>query len=71
MAQIAARDSAGSLVAAGPSDAGGRYSLGLQPGHYTLTVSTGEIFPRCPVVDVAVGEGAPTRADISCDTGIR
>jgi hypothetical protein len=71
IAQIEARNSAGSLVAAGQSDAAGRYSLGLQPGRYTLTVSTAEIFPRCPVVDVTVGEGAPTRADISCDTGIR
>jgi hypothetical protein len=71
MAQIEARDSAGSLVATGASDAAGRYSLSLRPGQYTLTVSTGAIFPSCPVVDVGVGDGAPTRADISCDTGIR
>ena len=71
MAQIEARDSARSLVATGRSDAAGRYSLSLRPGQYTLTVSTGETLPRCPVADVAVGDGAPTRADISCDTGIR
>lgn len=71
MAQIEARDSTVSLVAVGPSDAAGRYSLSLPPGLYTLTVSTGAIFPRCPVVNVTVGEGSPTRADISCDTGIR
>ena len=65
MAQIEARDSAGSLVATGPSDAAGRYSLSLRPGQYTLTVSTGEILPRCPVADVAVGHGrqpVPTSA---------
>jgi hypothetical protein len=71
MAQIEARDSAGSLVTAGPTDAAGLYSLSLRPGNYTLTVSTGGTFPRCPHVDLTVGDGAPTRADISCDTGIR
>ncbi|MEP6659265.1 MAG: hypothetical protein ABJD24_05040 [Acidimicrobiales bacterium] len=70
-AQIEARDSAGSLVATGPTDAAGRFSLSLRPGYYTLTVSTGAIYPRCPTVDVAVADGVPTRADISCDTGIR
>jgi hypothetical protein len=71
IAEVDARDTAGTLVAKGQSDAAGRYSLSLPAGSYTLTISTGMAFPRCPAVHVTVGVGARTRADVSCDTGIR
>jgi hypothetical protein len=45
--------------------------MGLAAGSYTLVVVTPSGFPRCPDTPVTVQPGAPTHADISCDTGIR
>ncbi len=70
-AEVDALDASSALVAKGQSDAAGRYSLSLAAGSYTLTVSSGMTFPRCPAIAVTVHAGTPTRADISCDTGIR
>jgi len=58
-------------VATTRTDSTGRYSVVLSPGTYTLIVMTANVFPRCPATSVTVAVGAPTRADISCDTGIR
>ena len=66
-----AQDPSGRVVTAASSDGSGRYLLTLPPGSYTLIASTGTALPRCPPVPVTVGAGAPTRADINCDTGIR
>lgn len=70
-AEVDARDAAGSTVRSTNSDSSGRYSLSLPVGDYTLVVVTPSGFPRCPDTPVTVRAGAPTRADISCDTGIR
>ena len=70
-ARVDAQDGSGRTVASTHTDAAGRYSLGLAPGSYTLVVVTGTAFPRCPPTAVTVRSGAPTRADIGCDTGIR
>jgi hypothetical protein len=70
-AEIDARDASGSTVASTTSDSSGRYGLRLTPGAYTLVVVIPSGFPRCPETPVTVPSGAPTRADISCDTGIR
>jgi hypothetical protein len=68
---VQAEDRSGRAVAAASSDGSGRYRLALPPGSYTLIAETGSALPRCPPVPVTVGSGAPTRTDISCDTGIR
>ncbi|HZU71633.1 MAG TPA: carboxypeptidase-like regulatory domain-containing protein [Acidimicrobiales bacterium] len=68
---VEAQDSSGSTVASTATDAQGRYAMRLPPGRYTLVVDTGSNWPRCPSTTVTVGSSGPTRADISCDTGIR
>lgn len=70
-ARVDAQDGSGRTVASTHTDQAGRYSLGLAPGSYTLVAVTGSAFPRCPPTAVTVRSGAPTRADIGCDTGIR
>ena len=70
-ARVDAEDGSGRTVASTQTDQAGRYSLALAPGNYTLVVVTGTAFPRCPPTAVTVRSGAPTRADIGCDTGIR
>jgi Carboxypeptidase regulatory-like domain len=70
-AEVNARTASGQTVATAHSDAHGDYRLSLAPGRYTLVVVTSSIFPRCPDTPVSVTDGVPTRADISCDTGIR
>jgi hypothetical protein len=70
-AQIDAQDSTGRVAGTTHSDSQGRYTLPLPPGDYTLNASTGNSMPRCQPVKVTVTSGSPTRADISCDTGIR
>ncbi|HZT66712.1 MAG TPA: carboxypeptidase regulatory-like domain-containing protein [Acidimicrobiales bacterium] len=69
--QVQAHDSGGATVASTTTDSSGGYALALAPGSYTLVVVTGSSFPRCPNTPVTVGSGAPSRVDISCDTGIR
>ncbi len=68
---VTARDASGGTVATTHSDSHGRYGLDLAPGSYTLVVVTTSGWPRCPDTAVTVRPGSPTRADISCDTGIR
>ena len=70
-AELDARDAAGATVGSTRSDSSGRYALSLGPGSYTLVVVTGSGGPRCPNTSVTVAPGKSTRADISCDTGIR
>jgi Carboxypeptidase regulatory-like domain len=70
-AHIQAQDPSGSDVAGTDSDSSGRYRLVLPPGTYTLTATAGTAYPRCQPAHVTVNVGLPSRADISCDTGIR
>jgi len=70
-AALDAQDAAGTTVSSTRSDSSGRYALSLRPGSYTLVVVTGSGGPRCPNTAVSVASGQPTRADITCDTGIR
>lgn len=70
-AQVNAQDASGRTVATTRTDQAGRYSLSLAAGSYTLVTVTGATYPRCPPTSVTVRPGGPTRADISCDTGIR
>lgn len=69
VAPVVARTDDGKEVARAESD-GGHYRLVLLPGTYRVTAETGDR-PRCPPVDVTVGPGRFTTADIVCDTGIR
>jgi hypothetical protein len=71
VATIEARTASGSIAGTTHSDSAGQYRLALPPGGYTLSASTGGTFPRCQPAQVVVRPGGPTRADISCDTGIR
>ena len=58
-------------VASTHSDSSGRCAVELSPGRFTLVVTTPTGWPRCPPTAVTVKAGSATRADISCDTGIR
>lgn len=60
----------GRQVASTTSDSQGRYTLPLPPGTYTLDATTGSTYPHCTPVTVTITSSA-TRADITCDTGIR
>lgn len=53
------------------SDAKGEFSAELAAGKYTLQTPGGNIFPRCSEITFEVKNGQYTKADISCDTGIR
>lgn len=70
-AEVDARRSTGEVVGATRSDAQGRYAIALPAGSYTLSVVVNNGQPWCPTTDVQVHDGRVTRADISCDTGIR
>ena len=70
-ARVDAQAGDGHVVASAQTSANGGYSLLLAPGRYTLVVSTGSTYPRCPPTPVTVASGAATRADITCDSGIR
>ena len=59
------------VVASTHSDSSGRYAMSLRPGQYSIVVSSGRTFPRCPTTPVTVHQGQAVRADIRCDTGIR
>lgn len=68
---VVARGQGQELVGRTQTDGQGYYRLALPPGTYTLVVETGAIYPRCEPVEVTLARGARTRADITCDTGIR
>jgi hypothetical protein len=68
---VVARSVGGKISGSAQTDGNGRYEITLPPGSYTLSAETGSIFPQCPPVEVVVTANAATRADISCDTGIR
>lgn len=70
-ADVDAHNASGATVASTRSDSNGRYALDLSPGNYTLVVGTVSHWPRCPDTSVVVRTGSATRADLSCDTGIR
>jgi hypothetical protein len=70
-AHIRAQDPSGHTVGVAESGSSGRYLLALPAGTYTLTATTGTAYPHCQPSPVTVRAGSPTRADISCDTGIR
>ena len=70
-AVIDAHDSSRHTVASTHSDGYGRYALDLPPGRYVVVVAISSVLPHCPDTAVTVRPGAATRADISCDTGIR
>jgi hypothetical protein len=70
-AHIQVTDNSGRNVAATDSDSSGAYTVALAPGRYTVTATTGSVFPSCQPAQVTVAAGKPSRADISCDTGIR
>jgi hypothetical protein len=70
-AHIAAAGASGAAAGATNSDAGGLYRLTLAAGTYTLVVSSGSSFPRCPPTRVVATAGQLSRNDIECDTGIR
>lgn len=68
---VVAIDGDGSTIATTETDATGHYSIELAPGDYTLRVVVVGPFPSCPDTPVTVRPGAPTTANIDCDTGIR
>jgi hypothetical protein len=70
-AGIDAHNASGATVASTRSDSSGRYALELAAGTYTVVVVVPSGLPRCPETSVAIHPGSATRADISCDTGIR
>lgn len=49
----------------------GRFELALAPGRSTLSAQSGSLFPQCQEIEIEAPAGRITRADISCDTGIR
>jgi hypothetical protein len=61
----------GGAVASTESDGSGRYEFHLPPGSYVIVVGGSAAWPRCPETPVSLMAGVTTRADISCDTGIR
>ena len=71
IAEVVAYAGEGRTVATTQSDTNGDYRLTLAAGQYTLVVVTSNGFPRCPNTALTVTDGPPSRADISCDTGIR
>ena len=70
-AEVDVQDVDGHTSASTFTDSAGHYSLSVKPGSYTLVVVTGNSFPRCPREPALITSGAPLRADVSCDTGIR
>jgi len=59
---------AGPAVAAGVTDASGRFRIDLAPGDYVVTADAGM---SCELMDVRVVAGETTMMDVPCDTGIR
>jgi hypothetical protein len=62
----------GSIAARGHSGSDGRFRIEVPTARYRLEADYPEGPGRgCTPVDVAVGVGGFTHADIECDTGIR
>jgi Carboxypeptidase regulatory-like domain len=70
-AAIEVTNPAGGVVASTRTNAAGRYHITLPAGPYTVVASTGAGLPMCQPVTATVAPGRRTRADITCDTGIR
>jgi hypothetical protein len=68
---VQATSTAGGTGGSATTDDEGRYQMSLPPGRYVLSAQSGAVFPQCQPVEVAVIPNSATRADISCDTGIR
>jgi hypothetical protein len=61
-------DAAGKVVARTTTVADGSYRVAVPPGNYLITADAGM---SCKPMNVRVAYGAYSKADISCDTGIR
>jgi hypothetical protein len=60
------------VVASTRLDPDGAFTFTAAAGVYTLNVDIGaSLYPRCQPVDVMVVDATETRADITCDTGLR
>jgi hypothetical protein len=70
-ARVNAVDSGGRTAASTLTDPTGRYALSLPRGRFTLRISTGGLFPRCPDTPITVDANVVTVVDVNCDTGIR
>jgi hypothetical protein len=70
-AAIEVTNPAGGVVASTRTNAAGRYHITLPAGPYRVVASTGAGLPMCQPVTATVAPGRRTRADITCDTGIR
>ena len=68
---VEASTPSGNVAGSARTGRSGRYSIAVAPGRYRLTVVAAKVMPRCPVVAVTVKTGGATRADFTCDTGIR
>lgn len=68
---VQATSIAGGTGGSATTDDEGRYQMSLPPGRYILSAQSGAVFPQCQPIEVAVIPNSATRADISCDTGIR
>jgi len=69
--EVVAHDSTGAVTGTTESGADGSYAMSLPPGYYELEVPSQGGATRCAVTEATVEAGKVTRADISCDTGIR
>jgi hypothetical protein len=61
----------GSVAARGRSGSDGRFTIAVAPGSYRLVADWPSRVGHCAPVEVTVEQGRFTRADMSCDTGIR
>lgn len=55
----------------GQTDVGGSFHIVAPAGSYTVTITSGNIYPRCQEASATVAAGSFANVDISCDTGIR
>jgi hypothetical protein len=62
---------AGAVVGRARSGAGGRYTVRLQPGLYSVSLSPPQRIGGLKPSQVRVRTGAPGRVDFQIDTGIR
>lgn len=64
-------NAAGKVAASASSGEDGRFTIAAPAGSYLLHAEIDGMYPRCPDVDVTVRKGKLTRADLSCDSGMR